>query len=288
VIAGAVNLFVGEILETINRMSVVCKIASLIPWSLQVKATEPESGRISLFSLLLVLILCAIFYYYPERPLRLIGSLLVTANTPEKSDGIVLLLGGDSPNRIIKAGQLYNQGIAENVVFSSGFVDKEAIDAAPAGFDWDPPSVSIVRALKSLGVPESAIHIVPASAAFDTSHELQSVAAYAKEKGWNRMTLVSTPSHTHRVSMVWKRVSDGISADVVPSAAKGYERWWESGRYRREVAYEYLASIKELWSRMVDWVYKSDHEAEDVKESKESSSTTKGVSGAEPVAASAS
>lgn len=36
---------------------------------------------------------------------------------------------------------------------------------------------------------------------------------------------------------------------------------------------------------MVDWAYKSDHEAEDGKESRESSSSLLGESAAEPVAA---
>lgn len=222
-----------------------------------------QSGRISLFGLALVLVLCAVFYYFPDRPLHLVGALLVTSDEPASSDGIVLLLGGDSPNRIIKAGQLYKEGIAPNVVFSSGFVDKAALEAAPPGFDWDAPSVSIVRALKSLGVPESAIRIVPAAAAFDTSHELQSIAAYAKKQGWTHLTLVSTPSHTHRVSMVWRRVGGSITADIVPCDAPGYDRWWEQGRYRRDVAYEYLASIKEFWSRVVDWSYRADHESDE-------------------------
>ncbi len=221
---------------------------------------QPQAGRVSLTTLVLITILCTVLYFNPERPLRLIGSLLVTDQAPVQSDAIVVLLGGDSPSRVLKAYQLYTGKVADKIVFSSGFVDADVLKDAPENFQWDPPSAEIVRAFGSLGAGPADIRVVPASGAFDTSHELQSIAAYAKKAGWKRLTLVSSPSHTHRVSMIWRRVGGGIEADTVASDEAGYKEWWKHGRFRRAVAYEYVATVKEIWSKIVDWSYDSDHQ----------------------------
>ena len=201
----------------------------------------------------LACILCVVavaVWFAPAYTVGLFGKYLLVDETPQKSDAIIILLGGREPDRLLKAVRLYNDGFAPVIAFASGFLDPEILKNIPLGLEWGRSSDQNVRALRSIGYSSPNVVVIPGDGAYDTSTELEAVALYAQEHKWQRLLLVSSPSHTRRLSIIWRRVSGGIPATTVASDVPGYSEWWKYGHHRRSVAYEYVSLVKEVFSQM--------------------------------------
>ncbi len=198
--------------------------------------------KITLLSLLI-----AILAVFPEHSLPAISSALVVREDAriEKADAIVILLGG-GPERVVRAVQLYESGYAPRIVLGSGFRSSHAWDAIPHDLPWPFSSDIYQDALVFLGIPTSDIVEVDTSSGYDTNGELRSIANFAIDEEWENVILVTTASHSRRVDLIWRRISD-IRHRVIAAPQPGFERWWQHGEYIRSVAYEYGALSKELY-----------------------------------------
>lgn len=215
-------------------------------------AIEPareQAGMIRLVILLMVLVLCAMLTP-PEYTLGLVAKYLRVDDPILPADAVVILQG-DQPGRVLKAFELVKKGYTNQVVFASGYVPQEEMMRAPRHFNWPSGSLRYLTALTSLGLDMNQIAVVDSQNDYDTAHELKSISRWATSKGFNRLILVSSPSHTRRVKIIWERISS-IRAQVVSSDAPGFEQWWKHGEHRRAVGYECGALIKEgsaqVWS----------------------------------------
>ncbi len=65
-----------------------------------------------------------------------------------------------------------------------------------------------VAALERYGVPRDAILILDQPVEI-TETELRAVAAAARDRGWRRLILVTSPFHGRRVQLIWRRESGG-------------------------------------------------------------------------------
>ncbi|MCC6954262.1 MAG: YdcF family protein [Deltaproteobacteria bacterium] len=203
-----------------------------------------------IFTFLLGSLLIVIpFLFWPKTLLQPVGNYLVVDQPPIPSSAIVILLGGESAERVVKAVALYREGHSDRVVFGSGFVDR-TLTNVPQGFVW-PTASSILRiALESALVNSGDIVTVNTEDAFDTSSELEAIAAKAREEAWPRVILVSSATHTKRVQIIWERIAPDISAVVVAARPERVQNWWLDSRIPREVAYEYGALLKEYSRRI--------------------------------------
>ena len=188
-------------------------------------------------------------WFFPENTLGPLGSLLVEDNKPEKADAIVVLAGGEA-ERIFKAAELYRQSYAPVLVFIEGHANEVTLKQAPAGFNWPQNGALYRDAFKSLGVPVSALLILPSPGAYDTAHELSVVAAYAKTQSWKSLILVTSADHSRRSDIIWRRVSNNMKHYTVSAPVPGFDSWWKQGSTRRIVAYEYGAMVKEAWAQI--------------------------------------
>lgn len=197
-------------------------------------------------------LLALVIFVPPKLHIGKIGYFLVVNEEPLASDGIVILLGGNTPDRVFKAWQLFKEGISKKLIFGSGYVDNSFAESLPEGFIWPKSSTKYLVALKSLKVARKDIQIVPTDNGYDTRSELTAIAAFARSKGWNRLTLVSSAAHTRRVRLIWSRIAPDIETEVVAADAPGFDKWWTNGRYIRAVGYEYAALSKELTLQVIE------------------------------------
>jgi uncharacterized SAM-binding protein YcdF (DUF218 family) len=190
-----------------------------------------------------------------HRPLlRAVAGALVVEDPPQAVDAIVVV-AGSSPSREEVAAALFREGWAPRVLVSRQAVPprvQRLIDLGIRPRDFQGESV---LALEKLGVPRDAIVTLDRPVEI-TEAELRLVAAAARERGWRRLTLVTTRFHSRRVRLIWERETggaiEGRLATVSDECAAG-EAWWRRRRCSEAVLHEYLGLLA-LYLRISSWM----------------------------------
>jgi uncharacterized SAM-binding protein YcdF (DUF218 family) len=175
--------------------------------------------------------------------LKAFGHYLLAADTLAASDAI-LVLDGPAPTRDVAAAMLYRKGLAPVVALS---LPRDPVAEARRLAGLPSPQERAAQTLRHLGVPATAI--VKLDRVVDnTRQELAAHFDHARARGWRRVIIVTSPSHTRRVRLIWNR---GYQADVAAlvhaSPYDGFDpdRWWRSTRSLETGLYE-LAAITNL------------------------------------------
>ncbi len=214
------------------------------------KPIEPESApSTSLGVFKWVLIIAVFFYillsYFHDPILTQLGKYLVVQHPATKSDLIVCLAGGDV-ERGLASADLFAKGMAPRI-----FVAREPI---PDGLETlkqkgiaYPESVDlVVMIFKGLGVPETAVMRgdQPVQSTFE---EAERVAALVKEKKYRSLILVTSPSHSRRTWLTFRKaIADkDVRIAVMPTPYSKFraEDWWKKRSYVHEVIMEYQKLI---------------------------------------------
>jgi uncharacterized SAM-binding protein YcdF (DUF218 family) len=171
---------------------------------------------------------------------------LRVAEPPRPADAIVVFAGGVGESgeagggyqeRVKQAVDLYHQGMASNLIFSSGFtfVFREA---------------EMMKELAvSHGIPASTI-ILETNAA-NTYQNVRFTAEILQAHGWDSALLVSSPYHMRRALLTWRKVAPEVT--VVPSPVPA-SQFYARGRRRgisleqlRGILHEYAAILSYWW-----------------------------------------
>jgi len=180
-----------------------------------------------------------------HRPLlRAAGRALIVEDPRGRADAIVVV-AGSTPSREDRAAALFREGWAPRVVVSRQFVPgrvQRLLDMGIRPLDFQGESV---RALELFGVPRSVIVALPEAVEI-TETEVRGVVAEARARGWRRVLLVTTASHSRRVKVIWGReagptVEAGIA--VVHDQCTGEDGWWRRRRCSEAVLHEYLGLL---------------------------------------------
>ena len=188
--------------------------------------------------ILLALTLCTAILVVVEIVLaRGLGAWLVAVDPLVTSDAI-FVLDGKSPHRDLEAAALYRDGWAPRVVVTRPRSD--LAEDVRREFGLETEQEQVVRTLRRAGVPESAIVRLD-RVVENTEGELTADFDYAKAQGFRRVILVSSPYHTRRIRVIWRRHFEREVAAIV--RATRYEhvdpaRWWRSRRSLEDVAHE--------------------------------------------------
>jgi uncharacterized SAM-binding protein YcdF (DUF218 family)/glycosyltransferase involved in cell wall biosynthesis len=173
-----------------------------------------------------------------------LASPLKVPAAPRAADVIVVFAGGVGESgeagggyqeRVKQAADLYRQGLAPRMIFSSGFrfVFQEA---------------ESMRALAIAdGVPASAILLETEAA--NTYQNVEYTRRMVEANGWKRVLLVSSPYHMRRAMMTWRKASPGtevISAPVPVSQFYASQRG-ASFEQIRGLVQEYAATAVYWW-----------------------------------------
>ena len=110
-----------------------------------------------------------------------------------KSDAAILL-EGDGFFRFQKAVELYEKGLASNVVFSGNIIDKHY-----GSFPFD----EIKPYLLKEGVPESII--IHEDRSTNTREQAVEVVKLAAEMGWKKLALIASHEHQYRAYLTFLR-----------------------------------------------------------------------------------
>jgi uncharacterized SAM-binding protein YcdF (DUF218 family) len=178
-----------------------------------------------------------------RRPiLDAVGGALHTEDRLERADAIAVL-AGDAPSRAARAAGLFREGWAPAVIISrpettSGVRALVALGVRPLDLQGESRMV-----LEKLGVPASRI-VALSEPAKITEAELAGLHAFARERGYRRVILVTSPQHTRRVKIIWGRQTreDRLEGLVVSAPAEDFslDGWWRKRRVAEAVVHEYL------------------------------------------------
>ena len=159
-------------------------------------------GGIGLLIFLLLFKTPLIFFL--AKPLKI-------TDTPQRADAIVVFAGGVGESgkagqgyeeRVQYAVQLYKDGYAPYMIFSSGYT--YALQEA-----------EVMKALAiSLGI--SPERIILEKQAANTYENVKFVSQILNKKGWHSILLVSSPYHMKRTSLVFRKVANNINLIHTP------------------------------------------------------------------------
>ena len=147
---------------------------------------------------------------------------LVVADPLAPSDAI-FVLEGRTPAREVEAAALYHRRVAPLVGLSRPR-DVQNVARQLARL----PAIQEIAsgALANLGVPPAAILRLDAEVQ-NTVEELAAIAEASRARGFHRVVLVTSPSHTRRVRMIWDARPRGVAATVHPTSYETFDaqRW---------------------------------------------------------------
>jgi uncharacterized SAM-binding protein YcdF (DUF218 family) len=225
------------------------------PDSTPIEPEQKRTGRAWMLKWLffLLAIVYVILSYYHAPILTGLGRYLVMEHTPEKSDLIVSMAGGNV-ERGLAVADAYQRGLAPRVFM--------AREVPPDGYallkdrevDY-PESVDLMRMLlEELGIPRSAFFTSdrPSKSTFEEAHLVRDVV---RKNGYSSLIVITTPYHCRRAWLSFTKVfeEDDVRVFMLPSSYSDFspEDWWKKRKYLREVIIEYQKLIyyrlKYLW-----------------------------------------
>jgi uncharacterized SAM-binding protein YcdF (DUF218 family) len=151
-------------------------------------------------------------------------------------------MAGRNVERSLAAADAYKAGLSPKI-----FVSREKI---PDGYDlfqqmgvaYPESRDLLVMALEDLGVPESAL-VISDRPVKGTDEEAAVVKALMKENRYRSVILITSPTHSRRAWLTFKRVmgNKDMQIFVLPTPYSKYnpEDWWTKKEYVQEVILEY-------------------------------------------------
>jgi len=136
---------------------------------------------------------------------------LKISQEPSKADCIVVFAGGVGESgkpgqgyeeRVQKAVELYREGYADKIIFSSGYT-----------YFFKEPQVMKALAV-SLGIPENSI--ILEDRAGDTFQNIKFTKDILDRKKWKSVLLVSSPYHMKRAFLTFRKAAADIKVTYVP------------------------------------------------------------------------
>lgn len=206
------------------------------------RASRRKALKIGLIVLSLYLI---IFYtplvWFVAHPLKI-------SQIPEKADCIVVFAGGvgesGSPGkstieRARYSVELFKRGYSKSIIFSSGYTYKYN-DAS-----------NMKQFALSLGVSEK--HIILEQKAGSTYENVMYTREILRNKGFNKILLVSSPYNMKRASLVFNHIAENI--DVVYAPVPDPQFYHRERRVKleqiRAILHEYIGIIYYFWKRYI-------------------------------------
>jgi len=208
------------------------------------KGKLPKTGLFKWIFFLFVVVYILISYYHAPILTRL-GRYLIVEHDLQKSDLIVCLAGGNI-ERGLATADVYHKGLAPRIFLGrEEFPDGYSL-LKEKGLNY-PESVDLlIMILKGLGIPRSALLISdrPVKSTFD---EAKTVKALAVKNGYRSLILVTSPTHSRRAWLVFRKVFEDEKVRILalPSKYSEFrpEEWWKKSRYIRVVIIEYQKLI---------------------------------------------
>jgi len=182
----------------------------------------------------IVLLVGLVVLFALRRPIMgSIGCWLVVTEDPAPSD-VIVVLGGESGHRILKAIELYKNGYAPRIAITGPAAEFEEFEPAPYK-RW-------LDLLERRGVPRDSIDFVAPS--FSTYDDAMLCREYFEENGFRSALVVTDPYHTRRADWVFDRMNADREWDLRTIACDQQwfapRYWWRDERQFLWVMTEYM------------------------------------------------
>lgn len=184
----------------------------------------------------ILLILIIIGFIVKNPLLQTMADFLIADETAEKSDAIIVLGGEIKGERTKKAVELYNQGLAETLIFSDG-----------TDLSWRTKAVDEMIVLASeLGVPDESIKKET------DSRSTYENAVYSKklmlDNGFKSAIVVTTDWHSKRSKFIFDKVFAGSDikltyANAPDDRIDSLKDWWQDSEKQQIVLTEWAKFI---------------------------------------------
>jgi uncharacterized SAM-binding protein YcdF (DUF218 family) len=199
-------------------------------------------------SLLTFVILVAVVIVAFRLSMPWMARRLMRSDPLQRSD-VMVVLGSGRYERTLEAGVLYQQGWAPRIMLirpPDPFRDKFRQQ-----FGLHVPVFLDIQQdlLHQMHVPQPAILFSP-RIPDSTRTEAEVIAASARQNGWHRIIVVTSPYHTARAGSLFEgAMKDSCQVIVHPDRFESPDpdRWWIAFPDRSDVVLEYLKRIYALF-----------------------------------------
>ncbi len=188
--------------------------------------------RATLWTLAGCVLLAAIFH---TAILSALGSYLVSAGAPQKSDIALVLAGDASGNRIVTAASLVRDGYAPVALISG-----------PAGMYGHHESDLAIPFAEKAGFPESYFIAVP-NEGRSTKEEARAILPEIRQRGAKTVLLVTSNYHTRRAGRIYRELAPDLRFNVVAAPDENFsvDGWWKNREGRKTFAIEWMKTVAE-------------------------------------------
>lgn len=191
--------------------------------------------------LLLVLAALAAATYLFRVPLLTAAGTYLVADEPRIKADAIVVLAGSTPDRILEAVDLYQQGWAPVIVLTQGSESPGIRQLRERGVQMLEPHEQNAWIAEQLGVPRAAIDVVSGGAG-GTVTEARVVIDHLRTKAIESVLIVTSKMHTRRAGWIYRGIAgDTMRFTTCASRYDSYDpaRWWRSRGYTRRVVIEY-------------------------------------------------
>ena len=211
---------------------------------------EPEGGKGGPLRLLkwiffVFVVIYSLLSYFHAPILTCLGEYLIVKHSPQESDLIVCLAGGNV-DRGLATGDAFQKGLAPYIFMArEEFADGYDL-LRERGIDYPENVDLMMMLLERLGISRS-VFLTSDRTVDSTIDEAECIRDLVIEKGYKSLILVTSPTHSRRAWLTFKKVFEENEVQVVslPSSYSKFnpENWWEQRKYMRDVIIEYQKLI---------------------------------------------
>ena len=214
------------------------------------KPLEPEGSKGGTINRLKWIFFAFVVIYsllsYLHAPiLAYLGEYLIVKHTPQESDLIVCLAGGNV-DRGLATADAFQKGLAPRIFMAREEPDDGYDLLRERGIDYPEDVALMVMLLEQLGIPRS-VFFTSDRAVNSTLDEAEYIRDLIAERGEKSLILVTSPVHSRRAWLTFKKVFEetNVRILVLPSSYSEFnpENWWTQRKYAREVIIEYQKLI---------------------------------------------
>jgi len=141
--------------------------------------------------------------------LVLLGAVLIVSDPIEPVDAVVVLSGGDG-DRLALAIEMHERGLAPSLVITDTSRQANRL---------------LIREAEAGGFPEDEIYVTDMQVG-STVDEARAVRAFAQDRGWDALMIVTDPYHSFRARFIFRRELRGSGVDVYFRPVVGH--WFRS------------------------------------------------------------
>jgi uncharacterized SAM-binding protein YcdF (DUF218 family) len=178
--------------------------------------------------------------------IRGIGRWLVVYD-PLKPARAIAVLSGAPPFRAMESAKLYHEGWAPEVWLTHPALADE-LAFRSLGIEYHAEDYYNTQVLEKLGVPASAIRVLP-EGILNTAGEELAIATELKKAGGARIIIVTSEPHTRRTRAIWHALVGDAPELIIrgaPEDAYDAGRWWRNTHDAESVSHEVLGLVN-VW-----------------------------------------